>query len=180
MDTINLTPIFQAIIALLAALITYRLIPWIKARTSEDQQRGISAMLRTLVFAAEQIYGAGNGEEKLNYVCQQLRERGYEVSLPEIEATVYEAFNQFTPKLGSGNTYVLPDDAAPDIEITHWPLEQLKSFCELNGVPCEGCETREDYIDAIGHWGENASECKDYCEIEGKEPPSGAAEGREE
>lgn len=176
MDTINLTPIFQAIIALLAALITYRLIPWIKARTSEDQQRGISAMLRTLVFAAEQIYGAGNGEEKLNYVCQQLRERGYEVSLPEIEATVYEAFNQFTPKLGMPET--APDiEGGVDVEITHWPLEQLKSFCELNGVPCEGCETREDYIDAIGHWGENASECKDYCEIEGTEPPSGAAEG---
>ena len=30
---INLTPIIQAIIALLAALITYKLIPWIKANS---------------------------------------------------------------------------------------------------------------------------------------------------
>ena len=30
---IDLTPIFQAIIALLAALVTYKLVPWIKART---------------------------------------------------------------------------------------------------------------------------------------------------
>ena len=31
---INLTPILEALIGLLAALITYRLIPWIRARTT--------------------------------------------------------------------------------------------------------------------------------------------------
>lgn len=41
-----------------------------------------------------------------------------------------------------------------DVEISHWTLEQLRSFCELNGVPAEGCETREDYMDAIEHWGQ--------------------------
>ena len=35
---INLTPILQALIALLASLITYKLIPWIKARTTAEQQ----------------------------------------------------------------------------------------------------------------------------------------------
>lgn len=36
-----------------------------------------------------------------------------------------------------------------DLEITHWSLAQLKSFCTLNGVDAAGCTTREDYIDAI-------------------------------
>lgn len=36
-----------------------------------------------------------------------------------------------------------------DLEITHWSLAQLKSFCALNGVNAAGCTTREDYIEAI-------------------------------
>ena len=36
-----------------------------------------------------------------------------------------------------------------DIEITNWSLEQLRGFCELNGVPAAWCVDREDYIEAI-------------------------------
>lgn len=95
MANINLTPILQALIGLLAALITYKLIPWIKSKTTAQQRENLFALIRVLVFAAEQLYGSGHGEEKLEYVCAQLREQGFEVSLPEIEATVYENFNQF-------------------------------------------------------------------------------------
>lgn len=87
--TIDLTKIFEAVITLLAALITYRLVPWIKSRTNENQQLMLQSIVRTLVFAAEQLYGAGHGEEKLDYVCKQLQERGYTVDRDEIEATVY-------------------------------------------------------------------------------------------
>lgn len=90
---INLTPIFQAIIALLAALITYRLIPWIKARTTNEQQTTLKVLVRTLVFAAEQMYGAGAGREKLEWVQYQLRMAGFDVDVAEIEAAVYEQIN---------------------------------------------------------------------------------------
>ena len=59
---IDLTGIVQAILALLAALVTYKLIPWIKARTTESQQAVLMATVRTLVYAAEQLFGAGKGE----------------------------------------------------------------------------------------------------------------------
>lgn len=36
-----------------------------------------------------------------------------------------------------------------DLDITHWNLEWLKSFCECNDVDTTGCENRKDYIDAI-------------------------------
>lgn len=90
---INLTPILQAIIGLLAALITYRLIPWIKARTTASQQEMMRAAVRVAVFAAEQIYGSGKGEEKLDYAFKWLEDRGYTVSRAEIEAAVYESMN---------------------------------------------------------------------------------------
>ena len=87
---INLTPIIQAIIALLAALITYKLIPWIKARTTNEQQALLKATIKTMVFAAEQLYGAKNGSEKLDWVIYQLSQRGYSVDRSEIEAIIKE------------------------------------------------------------------------------------------
>ena len=93
---IDLTPIFQAIIALLAALVTYKLIPWIKARTTESQQALLSATVRTLVYAAEQLYGAGEGSKKLDYVVGELEKRGFTADRAEIEAAVAEQLNMVT------------------------------------------------------------------------------------
>lgn len=88
MQNIDLTPIIQAIFALLAALVTYKLIPWIKAKTTAEQRKLLMAMTSTLVFAAEQLYGAGNGQAKLDYVVEQLEERGFTADRAAIEAIV--------------------------------------------------------------------------------------------
>ena len=87
---IDLTPIIQAIIALIAAIVAYKVIPWLKATTTESQYAQLLAVTRTLVFAAEQIYGAGNGAEKLHYVREKLHEKGYTVDDDAIEAMVRE------------------------------------------------------------------------------------------
>ena len=164
--SIDLTPIIKALIALLATIITCYVIPWIKAKTTRQQRENMQAIIRALVYAAEQLYGAGNGSLKLEYVIDKLRAMGYDVDRSEIEAEVYQAFNAMTPILlpETGETTERPSDAssgadAPadivdgvDVEITHWPLEQLKAFCEDNGVPHEGAQTREDYIAAIEKW----------------------------
>ena len=101
---IDLTPVIQAVIALLAALVTYKLVPWIKARTTAEQQALLSATVRTLVYAAEQMYGAGNGAAKLDYVVSQLEERGFEVDPDEIEAAILEMTARITGKSAVGDT----------------------------------------------------------------------------
>lgn len=123
MTNIDLTPIIQAIIALIAALVTYKLIPWIKARTTAAQQANMRALIKTLVFAAEQIYGAGEGTNKLQYVCKQLGERGYKIDLPEIEAAVGEYLNP------TGIAYVTGDilsGKTPDTEPEPDTADDLK------------------------------------------------------
>ena len=87
---INLTDIIQAVIALIVALITYKVIPWIKAKTTESQQAVLMATVRTLVYAAEQLYGAGKGKEKFTYVRQKLQEKGFDIDVDAIEAAVKE------------------------------------------------------------------------------------------
>ena len=86
--SIDLTPILQAIIALLASLVTLKLIPWIQARTTAQQQQMLRASVAVAVYAAEQIYGAAAGKEKLMYVKSQLAKKGFDVDIDEIEAAV--------------------------------------------------------------------------------------------
>lgn len=96
---IDLTPIFQAIIALLAALVTYKLIPWIKSRTTETQQKNLAAMARVAVFAAEQLYGAGNGDKKLEYARMILLNAGYNVDTDILRAAIESAVGDLFPHL---------------------------------------------------------------------------------
>jgi hypothetical protein len=99
---IDLTPIIRAIIALLAAIVTYKVIPWIKARTTNEQQTLLKAVTTTLVFAAEQLYGAGNGSDKLDYVIRHLEYRGFTADRDMIEAIIKEFGQQLhAPKLAT-------------------------------------------------------------------------------
>lgn len=93
MDTmIDLTPILQAVIALAAALITAYVIPWIRSKTTLEQRELLLSVITSLVYAAEQIYGAGHGEDKLAYVVEQLKDRGMTVDVAAIEAIVKEQY----------------------------------------------------------------------------------------
>lgn len=141
---IDLTPVFQAVIALLAALVTYKLIPWIKACTTESQQASIRAAVKVAVFAAEQIYGAGNGREKLEFAREKLCEQGFDVDTDEIEAVVGEYLN------GGVTIHILNAQEGFRLPpVDEWPLETIAQFCHVNGISCEGCKTKEDYIRAI-------------------------------
>lgn len=97
---INLTPILEAIIGLIATLITVKAIPWIKARTTAAQQELLMATTKTLVFAAEQIYQNASGKDKLMYVKGKLLEKGFTVDIDAIEAMVREMnFNKNKPPI---------------------------------------------------------------------------------
>lgn len=103
MDMYDVTPYLAGLLSLLALFITSWLIPMLKARTTRDQQELIQACARTVVFAAEQLFGTRRGQEKLAYATEQLQERlrKYGIKLdtsalrPYIEAAVMEFINFF-------------------------------------------------------------------------------------
>lgn len=90
---IDLTPIIVAVVALIAAIVTHKLIPWIHSNTTVNQQEMLDSLYKTLVFAAEQIYGAHNGSDKLDYVVNELEKRGFTADRAKIESTVWEYLN---------------------------------------------------------------------------------------
>lgn len=126
MNTIDLTPIFQAVVMLLAALITHRLIPWLKARTTKQQQDNIQAAAKIAVFAAEQIFGAGQGEDKLDYALGVLERSGYHVdktiAREAIEKAVAEMNWEYVD-ITEDTDADSDDDSgdAPDTEQSHPP-----------------------------------------------------------
>lgn len=105
---IDLTPLLEVVIALIAALITYKLIPWIKARATAEQQALLQATVQTLVYAAEKMYGAGAGAAKLEYVITELEKRGFTADRAEIEATLIK----YGKDLSGGGTDGEKDDTA--------------------------------------------------------------------
>lgn len=88
---IDLTPVFQAIIALVAALITYKLIPWIKAKTTAQQQDNLYVAAKMAVYAAEQIFGSKSGQQKLDYARNALIAAGYNLDTSVLRAAIEEA-----------------------------------------------------------------------------------------
>ena len=51
----DITPIFEAVAALIAALITAFVIPYIKSKTTAEQQKEINAWVKIAVAAAETV-----------------------------------------------------------------------------------------------------------------------------
>ena len=92
--TVDLTPLLQALLALLAALVTGKLIPWINSRTTERQQANLTALANTFVYAAEQVFGANKGAEKLAYVRAGLQAKGYDVDDKAVLAAIEAAVKQ--------------------------------------------------------------------------------------
>lgn len=98
----DITPIIETVAALIAVIFTAVVIPYIKSKTTTQQQAQINAWVKIAVAAAEQIYkGSGRGEEKKEYVINWLEERGFTLDEDEldalIESAVYELNNGIIP-----------------------------------------------------------------------------------
>jgi len=88
----DITPIIEAVFALLAAIITAVVIPYIKNRTTAQQQAEINAWVRIAVTAAEQVYkGTGRGEEKKAFVLEWLKSHGVTVDTEKLDALIESA-----------------------------------------------------------------------------------------
>lgn len=86
--TINLTQIILAIITLIGGLIARYVIPWLKDKLTDHQYDALCVLIRTGVFAAEQIFTSEHWKEKKQYVVDLLKENGYEVDSTAVDALI--------------------------------------------------------------------------------------------
>lgn len=88
----DLTPIVNAVIALIAAIVTTFLIPWIKSKIDAAKLAQIVEWVGIAVRAAEQIYNeSGMGEKKKQYVLDFLADKGFTLDSNSINAMIEAA-----------------------------------------------------------------------------------------
>lgn len=92
------TQIISAVIALISALISAFLIPWLKTKIDADKLQTIRTYVEIGVKAAEQLYDATDGPAKKAYVLSFLAEKGItfdsEVIDKLIEAAVLQLHHE--------------------------------------------------------------------------------------
>ncbi len=110
---IDLTQLFIALLGLLCTLITYRVIPYIKSRTTAQQQAQIKQWVGIAVSAAEQLFsGSGLGNKKKAYVLKFLQDKGFTVDEAALNVLIESAVWQLKHAV---STPALPAHTETDI-----------------------------------------------------------------
>ena len=92
--TYDITPIIEITVAILSALVTTFLIPYIRKKISAEKFEELQKWVGVAVKAAEQIYGSKTGKQKEEYVMAFLLSKGLVFDKEEvhnmIESEVYK------------------------------------------------------------------------------------------
>ena len=102
MNGVNLTPIINAVIALIGAVIAAFVIPWLKRKMSQQDLDKMLNYVGIAVYAAQQLYYNSDGEARLHYVLDYLDSLGYDIDDESvrnaIEAEVLKLHRQLEEK----------------------------------------------------------------------------------
>lgn len=85
---IDFTPLFEALVVLLSSVITIVIIPALRERYGNEKLEKARSWVQIAVYAAEKMYGAGNGDKKLAYAEQILAEHKIKLDTATIKAMV--------------------------------------------------------------------------------------------
>ena len=100
---IDLTPIYNAIIALAAACLSAFVIPWLKRKTNEQEREELLRWVEIAVAAAQQLYHQKDGAERKAYVLDFLESKGYRVDTAEIDSAIEAAVLKLHEEMKHGN-----------------------------------------------------------------------------
>lgn len=92
MKNIDLTPVIEALITLISALITLFVIPkltqYLREKLTSEQMTALKQWVKIAVTAAEQLYGSKTGQQKKEYVVSFLLSKGIVFDVDEVTALI--------------------------------------------------------------------------------------------
>ncbi|MBQ7487529.1 MAG: hypothetical protein IJT77_08570 [Clostridia bacterium] len=97
---IDLTPLVALLLSVLLTVMAASVLHMVRTRTNEDQQAMLRTWVHIAVYAAEKLYGAGRGSEKLQYVRDLLEEKGFTLDIETLEAMVNAEIQEMMAGLG--------------------------------------------------------------------------------
>ena len=104
---IDLTQIILAVITLLFAILTKYVVPLIQTKLDAHTRETLNIAIRTAVYAAEQLYTSGQGQQKKQYVIELLKKQGYVANTDAIEETLNAKIEAIVKELDLTQEYVL-------------------------------------------------------------------------
>ena len=90
----DITKIVVAVIGLMSTIVTVFLAPYLKTKWDVAKVEKLSELARRFVLAAEQLLGPGGGTRKKEKVQDWLEEKGYNVSLDEVDSAIEAAVKE--------------------------------------------------------------------------------------
>ena len=84
----DLTEIIECIIALLSAVITVFVIPYIRNKLGKSKYEILQMWVRVAVEAAEQLFGSKTGKEKKEFVVSFLLSKGIVFDIDDVTAMI--------------------------------------------------------------------------------------------
>ena len=103
MNNINITPIVEAGILLIAAIISAFVIPWIKSKAKIEDTTDFLRWVEIAVAAAEQLYESTDGAAKKKYVLTYLHGKGITLDAEDIENAIEAAVIKLHSELKAKN-----------------------------------------------------------------------------
>lgn len=86
---IDLTPLINLLIAVICAVISITVIPWIKAKTTAEQRKAFLAYVDTVVKYCEQMYDTCEGGTKKHAALDIIKKKyGVDFDSDEIETAI--------------------------------------------------------------------------------------------
>ena len=85
---IDLTPLAEALVELAVTAVALFVIPWLKERYGNEKLEKARHWVEIAVYAAEKMYGAGRGDEKLAYAEEFLAQHKIKLDLDTLKAMV--------------------------------------------------------------------------------------------
>ena len=85
---LDLTKLAQAVISLAAGIVSLYLVPWLRSKLTNEQLSKAKSWVQIAVYAAEKLYGAGNGDQKLAYAEEILRKHGIRLDTATLKAMI--------------------------------------------------------------------------------------------
>ena len=94
---IDVTQVIVALIGLIGVLLSTVLIPYFRAKTTQEKGNNALFWVKLAVQSAEQIYNQqGMGEKKKEYVEKFLAEHNIKLDPEQIDVAIEAAVNQLT------------------------------------------------------------------------------------
>lgn len=93
--TFDWTVVIEIAVFALLCVVVAAVVPWLKERIGAEKMNKIWRWVCWAVQAAEQIFGAKNGETKKEFVLELLAGQGVDVT-PDVDAMIEAAVKELT------------------------------------------------------------------------------------